>query len=172
MTLSPDDYRRGMRRLAASVCVIATADDAGARNGLTATAVTSVSADPPTLLCCLNRASHTFAAVARTRRFSVNVLSLADDAVAHSFAGERAAADKFAVGVWTALATGAPVLETALAAFDCQVDQLVETGTHGVLIGAVQAVRVDAQAHGALLYADGGYGAFSAADARATLGAA
>lgn len=164
-TLS-DDFRRGMRRLAASVCVITTADDEGGRFGLTATAVTSVSAEPPTLLCCLNRSSHTFAAAAKAGRFAVNVLAAGDHAVAHRFSGDRAAGDKFAEGDWGVLATGAPVLRTAFAAFDCRTVQLIEVATHGLLIGEMQAVAVAGDDTGALLYAEGGYGAFTAHDAR------
>jgi 3-hydroxy-9,10-secoandrosta-1,3,5(10)-triene-9,17-dione monooxygenase reductase component len=57
--VSADEFKRGMRQLAASVSII-SADCAGHRAGFTATAVTSVCADPPTLLVCVNRSSQTF----------------------------------------------------------------------------------------------------------------
>ena len=165
------DFKEGMRRLAASVCLITTARPDGGRNGLTATAVCSLSAQPPMLLCCLNRSSHSFGAVERAKVFCVNVLSLEDAAVAHHFSGDRSADEKFQVGQWGTAATGAPVLATALASFDCTLAQLVEAGSHAVLFGAVQAIGLAQGGGRPLLYAQGGYGRFSAEDADAALNA-
>ena len=162
-------FKEGMRRLAASVCLITTAQADGSRNGLTATAVCSLSADPPTLLCCLNTSSNSFAAVAASRVFCVNVLSEADANVAHHFAGSRTGAEKFTAGDWRTGATGAPVLTSALASFDCAVVQVVEVGTHGVLIGTVRQVGLSVGGR-ALLYAEGGYGSFTTRDAALALG--
>lgn len=164
-------FKDGMRRLAASVCLITTTREGGVRNGLTATAVCSLSADPATLLCCLNRASHSFAAIAEAKVFCVNVLSVEDAGVAHHFAGERPADEKFLAGVWRTQSTGAPVLSTALASFDCWLEQVVEVGTHGILIGRVADVTLSQPAARPLLYAQGGYGQFTREDAAATINA-
>ena len=163
------DFREGMRRLAASVCLITTARRDGARYGLTATAVCSLSAEPPMLLCCLNRASHSFAAVSEAGVFCVNVLGQADAGVAHRFSGDRPAAEKFEAGVWAVGATGAPRLATALAAFDCKLAQVVEAGSHAILLGSVVQVDLVEAPAPPLLYAQGGYGRFTAADADAAL---
>lgn len=164
-------FKEAMRRLAASVCLITTAQDDGQRFGLTATAVCSLSAEPPMLLCCLNRASHSFGAVAEAGRFCVNVLSLEDAAVAHHFSGDRPAAEKFSAGSWRTGATGAPMLASALAAFDCRLSQTVEAATHAIMIGEVQEVALCAGGSRPLLYAEGGYGRFTAEDAEAALAA-
>jgi flavin reductase (DIM6/NTAB) family NADH-FMN oxidoreductase RutF len=164
-------FKDGMRRLAASVCLITTARDDGERFGLTATAVCSLSADPPMLLCCLNRGSHSFQAVSEAGRFCVNVLSLEDAAVAHHFSGDRSAAEKFTAGTWRTGVTGAPVLASALAAFDCRLIQAIEAGTHAIMIGEVQEVALLPDERRPLLYAEGGYGRFTAQDAEATLAA-
>jgi flavin reductase (DIM6/NTAB) family NADH-FMN oxidoreductase RutF len=169
--LDPAQFKAAMRRLAASVCLITTSRPEGARNGLTATAVCSLSASPPTLLSCLNKTSYTFAAIAESGVFCVNVLSEADAEVAHHFAGQRPAAEKFGIGDWRTAATGAPLLASALVAFDCEVAQVVEAGTHGILIGAVREVRLGPGEARPLLYADGGYGRFTAQDAAAALNA-
>ncbi len=160
-SVQPDAFKAGMRRLAASVCLITTLNADGTRNGLTATAVCSLSASPPTLLCCLNRASNSFAAIQAAKMFAVNLLSTDDRAIAGHFATSLAGDDKFGLGVWTALKTGAPVLASAIAAFDCRLINVVETGTHGILIGEVQALELSPAGAMPLLYVDGGYGAFA-----------
>ena len=164
-----EGFKEGMRRLAASVCLITTATADGVRNGLTATAVCSLSAEPPMLLCCLNRASHSFAAVTRAQVFCVNVLCEQDAGVAHHFSSNRQGAEKFTVGDWGVGVTGAPLLASALAAFDCRLDQVVEAGTHAILMGRVAGVVLAAVGGRPLLYAQGGYGRFTAEDAEAAL---
>ncbi|WP_085316441.1 flavin reductase family protein [Derxia lacustris] len=161
MAVASDAYKAGMRRLAAGVTLITTPGAAGP-SGLTATAVCSVSADPPILLCCVNRGSASHAALLEAGVFAVNVLSTADRPLSDRFAGRLTPAEKFAEGEWGVLETGSPVLASALAAFDCRLVQAVDAGTHAVLFGEVQAVTVadDPELHG-LLYADGGYGRFA-----------
>ncbi len=162
MTIDPSDFKQGMRRLGASVCIITTRRADGARNGLTATAVCSLSAEPPMLIACLNRSSNSFAAVAEAGVFAVNVLSLQDAAVADQFAGTRPAEEKFRAGEWIEGVTGAPILATGLAAFDCEVERVVDAGTHGIFLGVVRHVNLGDPNRAPLLYAGGSYGGFSA----------
>lgn len=161
MSVDPQDFKQGMRRLGASVCIITTQRADGTRNGLTATAVCSLSADPPMLLCCLNRASNTYAPIVEAGHFAVNVLSLEDAPLADRFAGTLPAVEKFQMGEWTEQFTGAPVLATAMAAFDCHLDRVLEAGTHGILLGAVRHVSLGHASRAPLLYAQGGYGGFA-----------
>jgi flavin reductase (DIM6/NTAB) family NADH-FMN oxidoreductase RutF len=162
MSVDAGDFKQGMRRLGASVCIITTKRTDGVRSGLTATAVCSLSADPPMLLACLNRSSNTFAPIVEAGVFAVNVLSLQDAAVADRFAGTLPGPEKFGLGAWEEAVTGSPILATAMVSFDCRVDRVVEAGTHGILLGAVQHVTLGEPHHAPLLYAQGGYGGFSA----------
>lgn len=164
MALDPDAFRKGMRGLAASVCIVTTVDPAGERAGLTATAVCSVSADPPTLLCCVNRRGATHAALRANGVFAVNVLSLEDRNLAARFAG-GGVGDRFAEGLWASLVTGSPILESAVASFDCRLAHAVEVGTHGILFGEIQSIRMREAEPAPLLYARGSYGGFAAVDA-------
>jgi flavin reductase (DIM6/NTAB) family NADH-FMN oxidoreductase RutF len=150
-----------MRRLAASVCLITTLNEDRSRNGLTATAVCSLAATPPTLLCCLNRSSNSFAAIERAGVFAVNVLAAADHAIADRFSSQRLGEEKFALGDWSALETGSPVLISAIVSFDCRLTTVVPTATHAVLIGEVAALALGAGTADPLLYVDGAYGAFA-----------
>jgi flavin reductase (NADH)/flavin reductase len=161
MPIDAEIYKQGMRRLAAGVCIITTESADGTRNGMTATAVCSVSAQPPTLLCCINRQNSSYQAIKSAGVFAINVLALDDRAVADHFARSSAGVDKFTAGLWTHLDTRAPILESALAAFDCRVSHAVDVSTHGILFGEIQAVKVRAVAAKPLLYAHGAYGGFA-----------
>ena len=150
-----------MRRLAASVCLITTLNEDGSRNGLTATAVCSMTAEPPTLLCCLKLTSNSYLAIEKASAFAVNVLSTDDHAIADRFSSTLNGKEKFALGDWTTLATGSPVLASAIAAFDCKLVNVVAVATHGILLGEVQALNLHPDGAKPLLYVDGAYGAFA-----------
>jgi flavin reductase (DIM6/NTAB) family NADH-FMN oxidoreductase RutF len=156
-----ESFKSGMRHLAAHVCVITTVGPLRARHGLTATAVCSVSADPPTLLCCVNRQIAPFAAIRESGIFAVNVLGVEDLDLAKRFASEIQGEERFDIGSWMAMATGAPVLESALATFDCRLTRLEEVATHGILFGEIQVVRSRPSTAEPLLYAHGAFGGFA-----------
>lgn len=158
--IDPETFRLGMRRLAAAVSLITTELPDGTRRGLTATAVCSVSVHPPTLLCCINRSNLSYEAILRSGVFAVNVLSLDDRMLADTFARPVPPGEKFSLGLWRRVATGAPVLESAVASFDCRVSQHVTVGTHGILFGEIHAVAVRGGTAKPLLYGHGAYGAF------------
>jgi flavin reductase (DIM6/NTAB) family NADH-FMN oxidoreductase RutF len=141
-SVAAEAFKAGMRRLAAGVTIVTSAHD-GARGGLTATAVTSLSSDPPQLLVCVNRSAEAHALIHRGARLAVSVLARAHQRLATRFAGADGVhgAARFAAGRWMTLATGAPVLADAIAAFDCVVDEAVDSSTHTIFIGRVVAVR-------------------------------
>ena len=173
MTISRDVFRTGMRHLAAGVCVITTSANAGGRFRLTATAVCSVSADPPTLLVCLNNSTTTCKEILESGRFAVNVLAGHDQEIAQVFASPLPPEERFNTGVWDVLETGAPVLNSAVAGFDCLVKDVVQVATHRIILGDIQALRCAGADVSPLLYARGNYGGFLAAESvplRATHG--
>ncbi|WP_322060625.1 flavin reductase family protein [Paraburkholderia sp. J63] len=163
MTIDITQFKAAMRCLTGHVCLVTTCSGDGQRSGLTATAVCSVSAEPPTLLVCVNRSSASSGAIRDAGRFAVNVLGKESTALANRFASPLAPEDKFAEGRWSTPGTGAPVLANALASFDCHVDRVIEAGTHLVLFGAIRAVRIEHPDRAPLLYAQGGYGSFASA---------
>ncbi len=171
MSISQNDFKTGMRRLAASVCIVTARNGDGTRNGLTATAVCAMSADPPTLLCALNRASHSFPAIQAAGAFGVNVLGPDHHALAQRFSSGLPGEEKFGLGDWVARQTGAPLLTSAAVAFDCRLVNLFEVATHVILIGQIEAIELG-DAPRALLYADGSYGAFTVQEALTAAGIA
>ena len=142
-SISDDDFKQGMRQLAASVNVI-TASENGTTEGLTATAACSVSAEPPQLLICVNAEAGAHALIERTGRFCLNVLARHQDDVAKRFAGMDGSdrSERFDLGAWSQLATGAPALDDAVANFDCVTEQQLTAGTHSIFIGRIVGARI------------------------------
>ncbi|KUM27503.1 hypothetical protein AU467_16515 [Mesorhizobium loti] len=137
LSVTPAQYVAAIAQHVSSVCIVTTATD-GERFGLTATAMSSVTAEPPRLLVCVNKSGRSYEAIIASGRFCVNVLTEAQDKVAMIFAGHGGSkVDRFANGDWTKLSTGAPVLIGAAASFDCRLGQVVDQSTHAVLIGDV-----------------------------------
>jgi flavin reductase len=142
-TVDAGAFREAMSCLGAAVHVITTSGPGG-KAGATATAVTSVSDAPPTLLMCLNRRSQTCPAVVENGVFCVNTLGASDAAIADMFAGRTgvSGSDRFGTGEWMVMATGSPVLVSAVIAFDCRIIEVRSVGSHNVFFGAVQEVRL------------------------------
>ena len=134
------DYVESMSRVANSVNVVTT-DGPSGRAGVTVSAATSVTAEPPTLLVCIHEDSEATAAILGNGVFCLNVLEAGQQKVSELFAGQSpdAPIDKFEIGRWTQLKTGAPVLEGGLAVFDCRVDAVLKEGTHQIFVGQVVA---------------------------------
>jgi flavin reductase len=136
-----DVYRDGMARLAAAVNVITTDGPAG-RGGFTASAVCSVTDDPPTLLVCVNLASRQAELLRGNGVLCVNTLAADQADISTRFATrDLTMPERYAVAAWSVLATGAPVLDGALVSFDCRIVERLERGTHGVIFCEVQAIR-------------------------------
>jgi flavin reductase len=142
-TIEPAAFRDAMSRLGAAVHVITTAGPAG-KTGATATAVCSVSDAPPTLLMCLNRRSQTNPIVLENGVFCINTLGDGGAEIADVFAGRTGVqgADRFALGEWTVLGTGSPVLASAVIAFDCRIIEVRSVASHNVFFGAVETLRL------------------------------
>ena len=148
-------FRDAMARLASAVHLV-TSDGPGGRAGFTASAVCSVSDAPPTLLVCLNRSSSAYAAVSANEALCVNTLSADQTGIAAAFGGRTPMDERFAAAAWGRLATGAPVLEGALVAFDCRIVSRTPVGTHDVLFCEVVALGRPGDGQG-LVYADRRY---------------
>ena len=153
--IDPDAFKLGMRQLASGVSIV-TARGSNGRAGLTATAVCSVSAEPPQLLVCVHREAEAYGVIRASGHMCVNLLDQRHLPLARCFAGMtgKRGEDRFSEGKWTSLETGAPVLADALANFDCEIGDDLVSGSHCILVGRV--VSVAAQPGGEpLLYADG-----------------
>ena len=165
LSVKLEQFRAAMSRLAAGVSIVTSSDASGEPHGMTATAVCSVSLDPPLVLASLSVRSTTRAVARDSGRFALNFLGRGDEAVARRFA--RSGGDKFEELDWFEGATGCPILSGALASCECTTEQIIEAGDHTVFIGRVDAVSIDVDAaNDPLIYFAGAYGALSGRRAR------
>ena len=161
-TAPPEDhalapaFRQAMRRLTSTVCIVTSRAETEPV-GMTMTAVTSVSMEPPALLICANRRSRLHAALAPRSGFCVNVLRVGHDAVAAAFGGRASHAERFGQGQWAVDGDVPPYLEDALANLFCTVASSLDHGSHTVFVGEVREVRTGAEGP-PLIYGDGRYG--------------
>ena len=157
MPTERQSFRDAMARLGAAVNIVTT-DGEGGRAGFTASAVCSVTDDPPTLLVCLNRSSSGNALFKANGVLCVNTLAAGQRPISDAFAGlgGLTGEQRFLHGAWTVLATGAPVLESAVVSFDCRIADVVEKGTHSVFFAEIQAIR-QGQPGRALIWYGRGY---------------
>jgi flavin reductase len=151
--LAPD-FRKAMRRWAAAVSVVTCADEDG-WHGITATAVTSVCAEPPAVLVCINRAAPFHRRLARAGIFCVNLLGLAHAEVSQAFGGRLKGGERFQKGEWTVTCC-LPCLVHAQANLFCRTASVTEFSTHSIFIGSVEKVLF-ADDTAPLVYQDGHY---------------
>lgn len=158
---SVEGFRDAMRHLASGVSLITSRGPNGRRHGMLATAVSSVTADPPTILVCVNRNATMHDDLVESGSFCVNFLGQRHRELSQRFSSSEARSSRFDVDNWTTLTTGAPVLGDALSVLDCRLDSAVEVGTHSVLFGQVRGIRVaPPSSDKPLVYYDRQYGEF------------
>ena len=152
--VSSDEFRGAMRHLAGGVSVI-TAGRGRDISGMTVTSVSSLSVDPPALIVSINREASSWPLVKRYGFFGVNILTSDQIDIAERFTGKGGlkGAARFAGADWTTRASGVPLLVGALAAIDCEVEDVVERHSHAIVIGRVLDVAVSAAYSGAGLLA-------------------
>ena len=154
-------FKRGMRRLAAGVSIVATIEG-DTPHGLVATSVSSVCAEPePSLLVCVSRTSSSHDAIDRAKVFCANVLSANDIELAQRFNLPEFRATRFENCPWVPLVTGAPALPSALASFDCEITHVIPVHSHTIFVGAVRDLKLWQNEIDALLYLDGQFHARS-----------
>ena len=158
-------FIRGMRSVPGTVAIIATADRSE-RSGLAATSWTSLCADPPMILACVNQSASAHDLVRRTGKFSLNVVPASGSEIVAIFSAQRglAGAARFAASDWSDGPMGQPLLNSAVLAIECAVETEHVHGTHSIFIGRVETI-VQCPEADPLLYVQGGYAA------TATLGA-
>lgn len=152
-----DIYRDCMSRFAGTVNIITTDGEAGKR-GVTVSAATSVSDNPPSILFCLNQDRVENSWFEKNGVFAMNTLCKSHEKLARAFAGEGHLdmPSRFNLGDWETIETGAPVLKGARMSLDCKIVDVQKIATHFVIIGEVLGYNLDAL-DSALVYLDRSY---------------
>jgi flavin reductase (DIM6/NTAB) family NADH-FMN oxidoreductase RutF len=153
-------FKQGMRALTGGVTVIGAYGPDGAPMAMTATAVTSLTAEPPSLLICVNRSASMAPALLLHARFSVNVLAADQVDIAKAFGGQLdvRGTGRFIYGNWRRVDdTEVPLLTGSRVSFECEVAHVHEWATHHIVIGSVLDVHFSRVASQSLVYTDGKY---------------
>jgi len=140
-----DLFRDAMRLTASGVAVVTSSGEAG-RVGVTVSSFGSLSMDPPSVVFCVHRENRGLQVLLENGVFVANVLGHAHGRVAESFAGmiPELREDRFAAASWSQHATGAPVMDDALCAFDCRVETVFDFASHRIVVGVVLGIRTAA----------------------------
>lgn len=147
-------FKGAMRRLATTVTIVSTRGPDDRPMGMTATAVTSVTTAPPALLICVNRTASIHPCLTMGRRFCINLLAEDHGDLSFAFGGKVPPEERFAQGAWEGVEAEVPYLADAQSNLFCTVDGRHDYGTHTIVIGRVDSVRL----HGAvrpLIFGDG-----------------
>jgi flavin reductase (DIM6/NTAB) family NADH-FMN oxidoreductase RutF len=146
---------QAMRRLAKSVTIITTSNGSE-RFAMSATAVDSLSTEPPSLLICVNQTASLHAVLDAGADFCVNILGLEQEELSHLCSGPIKGEARFQRGNWRTSEGGIPYLGDAQSAILCRQDGKFSYGTHSIFIGRIQQIHNGAEIN-PLVYLDGGY---------------
>lgn len=153
-TITKDEFRAAMGSFAAGVTVITTLDADGTPHALTATAFSSLSADPPLCLVCVDKDARAHDPMVVGKKFAVNMLAAHQADVSGHFASR--VDDKFDGKDWRpGEHTGCPLLPDVIATVECEVTEVLAGGDHSIFIGRMLGVEVSDGAP--LLYWRGKY---------------
>jgi flavin reductase (DIM6/NTAB) family NADH-FMN oxidoreductase RutF len=153
MPVTADQFKQTLGRFASGVTVVTTADN-NKLGGLTVSAFSSLSLDPPYILICIDKRSSANALIQSSRAFAVNILAKDQADLSNHFASRRE--DKFAGVAYRMGHLQVPVLEDTLATLECSLVQVVDGGDHHIYIGQVEHSSVD-ETKEPLLYYRGQY---------------
>ena len=148
-------FRDVLGRLASGVTVVTTRDNAGEPRGLTATAVCSVSLEPPLVLVCIGRDSQTCQAIPDAGRYALNLLSSNGRDLSDRFAA--AGEGKFGGVAWHDSPRGCPLLDGCLGWVECDVERQLEAGDHTIFVGRVVDMAIEQPEGEPLIHFDGRY---------------
>ena len=141
MAITPSEYRAALRHFAAGVTVVTTRDADGQPSGLTASAFTSVSLEPPLVLVCVDRQAASHPAFEAHGWFAVNVLARNQAHLSRHFA--ESGGDKFSGVAFREGIARLPLLEGVLATVECRLIARHEAGDHTIFVGQVEGVTVE-----------------------------
>ena len=153
MPIDKDLFRAVLGRFASSVTIITTVDADGRDQGMTVSAFSSLSLDPPLVLVCIDRAAALWNTFQGADRFAVNILASTQEALSRRFSAKES--DRFDGVGFTRGNNGVALLDDTLASVECTITTRIEQGDHTILVGHVESGNArDLQP---LLYYRGGY---------------
>jgi flavin reductase ActVB len=153
LTVSADEFRSVLGRFPSGVTVVTTKTPNGSDAGMTVSAFSSVSLDPPLVLICIEKSASAYDALTASAGFVVNILSAGQEQIARRFA--IVDIDRFEGVGYGRTQSGTAVLDDVLAVIECKTSALHDAGDHTIIVGEVEAARAGTGTP--LLYYRGGY---------------
>jgi flavin reductase (DIM6/NTAB) family NADH-FMN oxidoreductase RutF len=138
MTVTVDEFKKALQLWASGVTVVTTGSQKFGVQGMTVTAFSSVSVNPPQILVCINDSADTVVGIHESQYFAVNILNSDQQDLSNQFAGGSSQQQRFENTDWRAGITGAPILNNSLMSLECKVVEKLLAGTHWIIIGEVQ----------------------------------
>jgi len=151
-------YRDALGRFASGVTVVTAPVGQEGIAGLTASAFSSLSIDPPLILVCVGEKSASRAAFNASPYFAVHILAESQEDTAMAFA--RSGDDKANGIPWTPSERGTPMLDDYLVALECERTEEFHGGDHTILIGHIVDIRMSDCARAPMTYYRGQLNAF------------
>ncbi|MBM4207885.1 MAG: flavin reductase family protein [Gammaproteobacteria bacterium] len=139
MAINQEEFKQALQQWASGVAVVTSKSEQNGVRGMTVTAFSSVSANPPLILVCLNQSADTGENIDQNQKFAVNILNDQQQDVSNNFSGGSSQEDRFAKTGWYEGVTGVPILDDSIMALECKVVEKVRAGSHWILIGEVEA---------------------------------
>lgn len=153
MSIDKDLFRAVLGRFASGVTIVTTIDRDGRDQGMTVSAFSSLSLDPPMVLVCIDHAASLWPVLEEAEHFAINILGSTQEALSRRFSSREG--DRFDGVGFTRGSTGVALLDDTLAAVECTITSRVPQGDHSILVGTVDyGIARDLQP---LLYYRGGY---------------
>ncbi|MEV8443714.1 flavin reductase family protein [Actinosynnema sp. NPDC051121] len=152
-TMEETSLRDAMSLFATGVTVLTVGGEQA--HGMTANAFTSVSLDPPLVLCCISRSAVMHDAITNTKRFGVSIMGADQRDTAKYFADKRRplGPEQFDAVDWIeGPHSGAPLLNGSLAWLECELVQFYDGGDHTIFVGQVLGSSRGASASALLFY--------------------
>lgn len=153
MAVTGDAFRRAMGSFASGVTIVTALDTEGHLQGLTASAFSSLSLDPPLVLVCIGLSARCYGAIGATRRFGVHIVQSDQADLAKGFA--RTGVDREGLCAWRRTAHGVPLLDKFHMAIECELRDIHRGGDHAIMVGRVLSIHTGSKDSAPLLYYGG-----------------
>lgn len=140
MAIDKDQFRQVLSHFAAGVTVVTTLDGEQRPHGLTATAFTSVSLEPPLVLVCIDKKADTHPHFEPAGVFAVNFLALDQRDISQRFA--KHGGEKFIGLAWRRGVLGTPLLDGTIGHVECRIRHAYEGGDHTILVGEIESADI------------------------------
>ena len=141
MSVDFKDFKRAAGGWVSGLTIVTSAKG-DRRHGMTASAFSAVSADPPQVLVCCDRSSATHTLVREAAAFGVSILARGQEELSELFADKQRSGIRFDGLECPTGVTGCPRIPGALVHLDCSVTQAHEAGTHAIYVGRVEAAEI------------------------------